>query len=85
MSKKTLLAMGFAAALLSACGGGGGHDTPVTEAVPSQAATSSVAATAYVTELVAVAPATTDSLEPITNLPETLAADDTAEPALIAE
>ncbi len=85
MSKKTLLAMGFAVALLSACGGGGGGgpDIPVTEAVPSSASTSSTAATEYVAELSTEPESTTDELEPITDLPTTLATDDTAEPAAV--
>ena len=86
MSKKTLLAMGFAVALLSACGGGGGggiDSIPVTEAVPSGASTSSTEATEYVAELSTEPESTTDSLEPISNLPETLATDDSAEPAAV--
>lgn len=89
MTKQSLLAMGFAAVLVSACGGGGGgggdNDPLVTEAVPANAATNPEAATEYVTALTAVPESTTDTLEPITDLPETLATDDTAEPALIAE
>ena len=86
MSKKTLLAMGFAVAMLSACGGGGGgggRDIPVTEAVPSGASTSSVEATTFVAELSTEPESTTDSLEPIAVLPDTLATDDTAEPAAV--
>lgn len=83
MSKKTLLAMGFAVAMLSACGGGGGGgSTPVTEAVPSGASTSSTEATEYVAELSTEPESTTDTLEPVT-VPDTLATDDSAEPAAV--
>lgn len=88
MSKKILLAMGCAVALLAACGGGGGGgggggSTPVTAAVPSGASTSSTEATAYVAELSTEPESSTDSLEPIADLPAALATDDTAEPAAV--
>ena len=83
MTKQTLLAMGFAAALLSACGGGGGNSSiPVTEAVPAAASTDSVAATSYLSELTAVPASTTDTLEPVT-VPDMLASSDTDEPVAI--
>ncbi len=83
MTKQSLMLTGCAALLLSACGGGGGggnNTPPVTEAVPAAAATDSAAATQYLVELTATAPATSDTLEPIAALPDTLASDDTAEP-----
>ena len=83
MTKQTLLAMGFAAALLSACGGGGGGGSiPGVEAVPAAASTDSVAATSYVAELAALPASTTDTLEPVA-VPETLASSDTDEPAAV--
>ena len=85
MSMKTLLAMGVALALLSACGGGGGggiNSIPVTEAVPAAASTDPVAATSYVSELTAVPESTTDTLEPVA-VPEMLASSETAEPAAV--
>ena len=83
MSKQTLLAMGFAAVLLSACGGGGGGgSTPVIEAVPAAASTDPGAATSYVAELAAGPASTTDTLEPLV-VPATLATSDTDEPAAV--
>ena len=88
MNQRVLAVLVGAAALVSACGGGGGGDPivvvpPVTEAVPAAAATSPAAATQYVTELTAVPPAQTDSLEPVAALPDSLATDDTAEPKAV--
>ena len=85
MSKKLFVAAFCAAALMTACGGG---DDPVvvpavTEAVPAAAATSPTAATQYVADLTATAPAQTDTLEPVSTLPDSLATDDTAEPKAI--
>lgn len=88
MTKYTWLALGGAAMLLSACGGGGGHGTDVpavTEAVPAAVATDPAAATTYVAALSAVPESTSNSLEPITNVPDTLATDETGDPTLIPE
>lgn len=83
MTKQTLLAMGFAVALLSACGGGGGGNSiPVVEAVPAAASTDSAAATSYVSELASVPASTTDTLEPVP-VPAMLASSDTDEPVAI--
>ena len=72
---------------LSACGGGGGgggaSTPPVTEAVPAGAATDSTVAIQYLSDLTAVAPATSDTLEPVATVPDALATDDTAEPKVI--
>ncbi|HOX67738.1 MAG TPA: hypothetical protein PKV56_07700 [Burkholderiaceae bacterium] len=82
MTKQSIFLGSCVALLLSACGGGGGGDStpPVTEAVPSAAAADSEAATQYLVQLTETAPASTDRIEPITDLPDKLAADDTAEP-----
>ena len=82
MTKQSMLMGGCVALLLSACGGGGGGDStpPVTEAVPSAAATDSEAATRYLVQLTAVTPGSSDTLAAVAELPDNLAADDTAEP-----
>ncbi len=86
MNKTMFVMLASAAALLTACGG---RSDPVavvpavTEAVPAEAATSPTAATQYVADLTAVAPMQTDSLEPVSALPDSLATDDTAEPRLV--
>lgn len=82
MTKQSLILSGCAVLLLSACGGGGGGNNtpPVTEAVPAAAATDSAAATQYLVNLTGVAPASSDTLEPVSVLPAMLASDDTAEP-----
>ncbi len=79
-----------AALLLCACGGGGGSNrtpevvTPaVTVAVPAAASTDSAAATQYLAELTAVTPANSDTLEPVTPVPDMLANSETAEPRAI--
>lgn len=83
MTKQSLMLMGCAALLLSACGGDGGVDTPaVTVSVPANASTDSAAATQYLAELTAVTPANSDTLEPVV-APALLASDDTAEPKAI--
>jgi hypothetical protein len=85
-SKKMFVAVACAAALMTACGGGSDAVVvvpAVTEAVPAEAATSPTAATQYVADLTAVAAVQTDNLEPISNLPDSLATDDTAEPRLV--
>ena len=82
MTKQTLLAMGFAAALLSACGRGGGSNPIAVTEVPAAASTDSVAATSYVAELAALPASTTDTLEPVA-VPATLASSDLDEPAPI--
>jgi hypothetical protein len=83
--KMLVLAVG-AVALLAGCGGR--NDAvevvpPVTNAVPAEAATSSTVATQYVADLSAVPADQTDTLEPISVLPDSLASDDAAEPRLI--
>jgi hypothetical protein len=84
MSKQILGVVACAAVLLAACGGSDGAPTPaVTEAVPADASTSSAAATRYVAALTAVASVQTDSLEPVSPVPDTLATDDTAEPKVV--
>jgi hypothetical protein len=82
MTKQSIFLGSCVALLLSACGGGGGGDStpPVTEAVPSAAATDSEAATQYLVQLTETAPASTDRIEPIAELPDKLAIDDTSEP-----
>ncbi|MEI2677837.1 MAG: hypothetical protein V9G29_08350 [Burkholderiaceae bacterium] len=82
MTKQSIFMGSCVALLLSACGGGGGGDStpPVTEAVPSAAATDSEAATQYLVQLTETAPASTDRIEPIAELPDKLAIDDTSEP-----
>lgn len=83
---KLLLATVVAATVLVACGGGddGGPNAPadVTEQVPAAAATSPDVATLYVSDLSAVPESTSDVLEPVV-VPEMLASDDTAEPAVV--
>lgn len=87
MNMQNMLGVLCAAALMAACGGR--NDTvaavvpPVTEAVPAEAATSPAVATQYVADLAAVAATQTDSLEPVANLPDSLATDDAAEPKLV--
>jgi hypothetical protein len=86
-SSKVLIAAACAGVLMTACGG---HNDPVavvvppvTEAVPAEAATSPAVATQYVADLSAAPADTTDTLEPIATLPDSLASDDTAEPKTI--
>lgn len=83
--KSKLFIASLVVSSLSACGGGSSSQAPVaaTAAVPAEAATSPAAATSYVGALSVVAEAQTDSLEPIAALPDSLATDDTAEPALV--
>lgn len=82
--KSILFITSLVVSTLSACGGSS-SPAPVaaTSAVPVDAATSPAAATSYVGALSVVAEAQTDSLEPIAALPDSLATDDTAEPALV--
>jgi hypothetical protein len=81
------LALAACASLLTAACGGGSDEPepvpPVTAAVPAQAQSSAEVATTYLATLVAVDASATDSLEPIESLPDTLAADDTAEPRAV--
>lgn len=88
---KLLLATVAAATVLVACGGGDDGDTnaptttapaDVTAQVPTAAATSPDVATVYVSDLSAVPESTSDVLEPVV-VPEMLASDDSAEPALV--
>ena len=87
MNQRVIVAVLGAAALLTACWGRDDDRVaavpPVTEAVPAEAATSSTAATQYVADLTAAATTQTDSLEPVSTLPDSLATDDTAEPKLV--
>jgi hypothetical protein len=72
--------------LMTACGGGDDDPAPappVTSAVPAEAQTSSASATTYVAALSVVDAGTSDTLEPIATLPDSLASDDTAEPAAV--
>ncbi len=81
MTKQTLLLMSCAALLLTACGGGGSrNDEPAFSLVPSSAVSSSVGATAYVADLSSSPATATDTVEPISALPDTLPTDDGAEP-----
>ncbi|CAH0351208.1 hypothetical protein [Aquabacterium sp. CECT 9606] len=83
-----LLLATAAATILVACGGGDDPNRPtttpadVTAQVPPAAVTSPDVATAYVGDLSAVPPATSDALEPVA-VPEVLASDDTAEPTMV--
>ena len=82
--KSILFIASLVVSALSACGGSSSPaPVAVTAAVPAEVATSPAAATSYVGALSVVAEAQTDSLEPIAALPDSLATDDTAEPALV--
>lgn len=85
-TKKTWALMAGMVALMTACGGSDDAPAPVppvTEAVPAEAQTSSAAATAYVAALSVVDAGTSDALEAITRLPDSMASDDTAEPRAV--
>jgi hypothetical protein len=72
--------------LMTACGGDDDDPVPtppVTSAVPADAQTSSASATTYVAALAVVDAGTSDTLEPISALPDSLASDDTAEPRAV--
>lgn len=89
MTKQTLLLMSCTALLLTACGGGGGgsssNDFDPTAGVPTAVTTDSTLATAYVGALTEEPESRTDTLEPISALPDSLATSDTAEPIAIPE
>ena len=83
MTKQNLLLIGCASLLLTACGGGGGggsNDFDVTTGVPQAAVTDSTIATAYVGALTEEPESRTDTLEPISVLPDTLGSSETDEP-----
>ena len=86
---KTLMSLLLGgAALMAGCGGGSDEGTPVasvpvTEAVPAEAATSPDAAMQYMTSLTAVTADASDTLEPVSALPDNMAIDDTAEPKVV--
>ena len=81
MKKTLILALG-AAAVLAACGSGGGDDTPApaTSQVPASASVSADGFIAYLKRLVV---ADADTLEPVDVSAVTPPADDTAEPAVV--
>jgi hypothetical protein len=87
MNTHKFVGVACVAAVMAACGGGSDPVAvvvpAVTEAVPAEAATSPAAATQYVAALTAVAATQTDNLEPVGNLPDSLATDDTTEPKLV--